>query len=159
MDYPKFLVSNQRKNPLVYKGLNKHAKGHKLIVNHVLWQTVKTHQMQHKASLHQGLHCLLRFKTIFIIKRYMTSNPVKYKMDNSIFIVSICMGYSIRMKRINNTHAHFFFSCNRLLKQTTLTPPLLVHGLDAGKLQITTSTQMHLLQPRRVLLTNHFPWI
>ena len=28
-------------------------------------------------------------------------NPFKYKMVNSILIVSICMGYSIRMKRVN----------------------------------------------------------
>ena len=29
--------------------------------------------------------------------------PLKYKMDNSVLLVSICMGQSIRMKRINNS--------------------------------------------------------
>ena len=28
-------------------------------------------------------------------------NPLKYKVDNSIRLVSICMGYSIKMKRVN----------------------------------------------------------
>ena len=30
----------------------------------------------------------------------MTGSPLKYKMDNSIRIVSLCMGSSIGMKRV-----------------------------------------------------------
>ena len=30
-----------------------------------------------------------------------TCDPLKYKMDNPIFIVTICMGRSIRIQRVN----------------------------------------------------------
>ena len=59
-------------------------------------QTVKIEEMPHN----QGLHCKN------INKSYMhhnleisTGDPLKYKMGNSILILSICLGTAIRMKR------------------------------------------------------------
>ena len=65
----------------------------------VHWQIVKTQMKCHiKQHKHQGLHCsLFKIKTIIrdrntsFYHKKMTSNPLKYKMDNSILIVSICM--------------------------------------------------------------------
>ena len=34
--------------------------------------------------------------------KIFTCDPLKYKMDNSILNVSMCMGKSTRMKRVNN---------------------------------------------------------
>ena len=53
-------------------------------------------EMLHKAAFHQGLHCLLRLSNLlgqkYIFFYRLTSNPLIYKMDNSILIVSISMG-------------------------------------------------------------------
>ena len=54
-------------------------------------------EMQHKAAFHQGLHCSLRRKQpsgteMHHVVEISTCDPLKYKMDNSILIVSICMG-------------------------------------------------------------------
>ena len=54
-------------------------------------------EMTHNAAFHQGLHCLQRSKQIFMTETHhnleiSTCDPLKYKMDNSILIVSICMG-------------------------------------------------------------------
>ena len=53
-------------------------------------------EMQHKAAFHQGLHCLLKSKQFSGTKMHhfiesLTCDPLKYKMDNSIYIViNIC---------------------------------------------------------------------
>ena len=59
-----------------------------------------------KAVFHQGLHCLLRlkqslWKEVHYFNKILTSNPLKYKTDNSILIVSICMGKSIKILHIS----------------------------------------------------------
>ena len=46
-------------------------------------------EMPHKATFHEGLHCLLKIKTIFrdrntLFYGFFDSNPSKYKMKNSI---------------------------------------------------------------------------
>ena len=53
-------------------------------------------EIPHKAAFHQGLHCLLRYKQSSVIEIHTfieisTCNPFKYKMANSILIVSICL--------------------------------------------------------------------
>ena len=58
------------------------------------------------AAFHQGLHCLLRLKQplrkqIHHDLENSTCDPLKYTMSTSILIVSICMGKSIRIQRIN----------------------------------------------------------
>ena len=63
-------------------------------------------EMQHNAAFHQGLHCLLRLKQpsgteIHHYSETSTCEPFKYTMDNPILIVSICMGKSIRIQRVN----------------------------------------------------------
>ena len=69
----------------------------------VLWQTVKTDEMPHNVTFHQGLHCKNR-KQIFMTEMHLNSeistcHPLKSKMGNSILILSTCMGKSIIMKR------------------------------------------------------------
>ena len=66
----------------------------------VLWQTVNT--------FHQGLHCLLRLKLPLGTEIYIRHNfenstcePLKYKVGSPMLIVSICMGKSIRIQRVN----------------------------------------------------------
>ena len=58
-------------------------------------------KMQHNAAFHQGLHCLK-------IKRLKQPNfeisscdPLKYTVGSPIQVVSICMGKSIRIQRVN----------------------------------------------------------
>ena len=63
-------------------------------------------EMQHNAAFHQGLHCLLRLKQPSATEIYgnfkiLTCDPFKLRMDKSMLIASICMGKSIRMKRVN----------------------------------------------------------
>ena len=53
--------------------------------------------MPHDVAFHKGLHCLLRQKRssgteIHNFTEFLTGNSLKYKMDNSIPIVSLCMG-------------------------------------------------------------------
>ena len=52
------------------------------------------------------------FKTLFAMNKsfveILTGNPLKCKMDNSILIVTICMGYFIRMKRVN---VYYWLNC------------------------------------------------
>ena len=78
----------------------------------ILWQTVKTQMkcsiMQHNAAFHQGLHCLLRLKhpsgtEIYHNLENYTCDPLMYTMGSPILMVSICMGKSIKMKRLNNS--------------------------------------------------------
>ena len=54
-------------------------------------------EMLHKAAFHQGLHCLLRQiqsseTEVHHFIEILNDNSLKYKMDNFILIVSICMG-------------------------------------------------------------------
>ena len=42
---------------------------------------------------HKGLHCLLRSEIHHFIQIFL-GNQLKYKIDNSMLIVSICMGKS-----------------------------------------------------------------
>ena len=69
-------------------------------------------EMLHNASFHQSLHCLIRLKQpsgteIYHNLETSTCVPLKYKLDNAIIIVSICMGKTIRTQRVNtNLHIH-----------------------------------------------------
>ena len=56
---------------------------------------------------------------------FLNYNPLKYKMDNSIFIVSICMGKSIRMKKVRH-ELHRFDYCFEE-KKTNGTPCHIKH--------------------------------
>ena len=63
-------------------------------------------EMQHNAAFHQGLHCLLRQNQLLGTEIHhnletSTCDPLKYKMGNTILIVLIYMGKSIRIKRVN----------------------------------------------------------
>ena len=63
-------------------------------------------ETQHNAAFHMGLHFLLRLKQpsetdIHNKLETSTCNPFKYKMDNRICIVLICMGKSIRIQRVH----------------------------------------------------------
>ena len=64
-------------------------------------------EMQHNAAFHQGLHCLLRLKQpsgteIHHDLETSTCDPLKYTMGCPLlYIVSICMGKSIRIQRVN----------------------------------------------------------
>ena len=68
-------------------------------------------EMQHNAAaFHQGLHCLLRLKQpsgteIHHNIENSTCDPLKYTMDSPVFIVSICMGKSIRIQGVKCTCA------------------------------------------------------
>ena len=59
------------------------------------------YKMSHKAAFHQGLHCFLRLKQpsgteIHHNLETSTSDPLNYKMYNSILIVSIYVRKSIK---------------------------------------------------------------
>ena len=59
------------------------------------------------AAFHQGLHCLLRLKRLSGTDIHdnlenSTPDPLKYTMSNPILIVSIGMGASIRIQRVNH---------------------------------------------------------
>ena len=63
-------------------------------------------EMQHNAAFHLGLHCLLTLNKPSLAEihhnfKTSTRYPLKYKMGNPILIVSICMGKSIRIQRVN----------------------------------------------------------
>ena len=63
-------------------------------------------EVQHNAAFHQGLHCLLRFKQFSGTEIHHNlgnsfCDPLKYKMSSPILIVSICIGKSIRIQRVN----------------------------------------------------------
>ena len=63
-------------------------------------------EMQHNAAFHQDQHCLLRLKQpseTEIHDNFENSigDPLKCKMDNPTLMVSICMGKSIRIQRVN----------------------------------------------------------
>ena len=54
-------------------------------------------EMQHNATVHQGLHCLLRLKQSKGTEIHHTletsiCDPLKYIMSSPIFIAPICMG-------------------------------------------------------------------
>ena len=73
-------------------------------------------EMPHDAAFHQGLHCLLRLKQssgaeIHHDLENATCDPLKYTMGSPILIVSICMGKSIRIQRVNSHMIHSW-SCN-----------------------------------------------
>ena len=63
-------------------------------------------EMQHNA-FHQGLHCFAKIKTIFrdrytsLFRKKSSCDPLQYTMGSPILIVSICMGKSIRIQRVN----------------------------------------------------------
>ena len=66
-------------------------------------------EMQQNAAFHQGLHCLLRLKQssgteIHRNLEKSTLGPLKYTMGSLILNVSICMGKSIRIQRVNPMH-------------------------------------------------------
>ena len=72
-------------------------------------------EMQHNAAFHQDLHCLLRLKQPSGTDKHhdletSTGDPLKYKMDNSILIVSICMGKSTRIQRVKAPQKFQLFS-------------------------------------------------
>ena len=63
-------------------------------------------EMQHDAAFHQVLHCLLRLKKtsgteIHHKLEIYTCDPFKYTMDSPMLVVSLCMGKSIRIQRVN----------------------------------------------------------
>ena len=63
-------------------------------------------EMKHNAVFHQDLHCLLRLKQssgteIHHNSESSTCDPLEYKMGNPLLFVSICMGKSIRIQRVN----------------------------------------------------------
>ena len=63
-------------------------------------------EIQHNAAFHQSLHCLLRFKQYTGTEMHHNlenskCDPFNYKMGIPIFIVSICMGKSIRIQSVN----------------------------------------------------------
>ena len=47
-------------------------------------------QTDTSVALHQGLHCLIRTE-LQHFSAILTCSPLIHKIDNSIFIVSICM--------------------------------------------------------------------
>ena len=64
-----------------------------------LANSVDLDEMLHMAAFHQGLQCLLYDTKQFSeqdrntsVYNFFTCIPLKYKMDNAILIVSICMG-------------------------------------------------------------------
>ena len=60
-------------------------------------------EMQHNVAFHQAkiLKNLQGQKYIHEKLETSTCDPLKYKMGNPILIVSICMGKSIRIQRVN----------------------------------------------------------
>ena len=63
--------------------------------------------MQHNAAFHQGLHCWLRLKQPSGTKIHHNletpiCDPLEYKMDSPLLIVSVCMGKSIRLQRVKS---------------------------------------------------------
>ena len=59
------------------------------------------------AAFHVGLHCLLRLKQHSGIEihhnlKNSTCDPLKYRMDSPILIVSICIRKSIRIQRVKS---------------------------------------------------------
>ena len=62
-------------------------------------------EMQRNAAFYQGLHCLLRLihssgTGILYDLENSTRDPLKYAMGCPIFIVLLCMGKSIRIKKV-----------------------------------------------------------
>ena len=65
-------------------------------------------EMQHDAAFHQHLHCLLRSKQPSRTEiHHNLEKPLRCKMDNPILNVSICIGKSIRIKRVKLIHSHY----------------------------------------------------
>ena len=63
-------------------------------------------EMQHDAAFHQGLHCLLRLKqplgtVMHLNLKNATHDPLKYKIESPIRVMSMCMGKSTRIQRVN----------------------------------------------------------
>ena len=62
----------------------------------------------HNAAFHQGLHCLLKLNNLqgqnlteIHNLENSTCDPFKYTMGSPMLIVSICMGKSVRIQRVN----------------------------------------------------------
>ena len=57
---------------------------------------------QHAAAFHPGLHCSLSLKQASVTEiHHSTYDPLKCTMGCPILIVSICLGKSIRIQRVN----------------------------------------------------------
>ena len=68
-------------------------------------------ERQPNAAFHQGLHCLLRLKQPSSKEMHhslenFNCDPLKYTMGSPILIVSICMGKSIEIGRVNRLKSH-----------------------------------------------------
>ena len=67
-------------------------------------------EMQHNAVFYQGLHCLLRLKQHSGTEIHhnlvnSTCDPLEHTTGNPVLIVSLCMGKSISIQRVNqNIH-------------------------------------------------------
>ena len=57
-------------------------------------------EMQHKAAFQRGLHCLLKLKqpSVTEIHHHLETFTLRSTLANSILILSICMGKSIRIR-------------------------------------------------------------
>ena len=68
-------------------------------------------------TFNQGLHCLLNIKQpsgteIHHNLENYTHHPLRFRMGSTIFIVSICMGKTTRIQRVNPFHFdEFFHAC------------------------------------------------
>ena len=95
--------------------------------------------MQHNAAFHQCLHSLLRLKQPSGTEKYhyletSTCDPFKYKLNNSILIVSVCMGNSIGIQRLKYTYDVLlgFFSMRSLEGNFLSGPGSSFCGVGAG---------------------------
>ena len=73
-----------------------------------------TNEMQHNATFHLGLHCLLRLTQPSRTKLHhnfgnSTFESLKYTMGSAILIVSILMGKSIRIQKVYAYAYHYLF--------------------------------------------------
>ena len=86
-----------------FQGINPFHSGY--LLTGILANSEDPEEMSHNTAFHQGLHCMKRYKPIFMAKmqnlEISTCDTLKYKMGNTILILSTCMGISNRMKRIN----------------------------------------------------------
>ena len=70
---------------------------------HVHWQTVRNNMEQWRIMRHLIRVCTSEQSSVTGAHHFisiLTRNPLKYKVGYWILIVSICMGYFIRMKRV-----------------------------------------------------------
>ena len=90
--------------------------------------------MQHDAAFHQGFQCLLRLKqqsgkVIHHNLENSSCNPLKYTMGSTVLIVSVCMGKSIKIQRVNGNKSKKGGK-NQESKQSSTTPD---QGYHMGK--------------------------